>query len=94
MSTHNHPVAQEIYDQLNLNKTILRKNLGDSVDLLRQNNVPMRNFVLKLIETFMEFPENECMVMKADDDVVCGIVMINAAQKAMYARWSECLLFD
>ncbi|RLN61648.1 hypothetical protein BBJ28_00024578, partial [Nothophytophthora sp. Chile5] len=147
MSMHNHPVTQEIFDQLNLNKTILRKNLGDSVDLLRQNNVPMRNLseylsselgkpcwvdtmpqdrsltspptghgvshqqvrnfcqaryggpsaerrVLKLIETFMEFPDNECMVMKVDDDVVCGIVMINAAQKAMYARWGECLLFD
>ncbi|RLN02859.1 hypothetical protein BBJ28_00021202 [Nothophytophthora sp. Chile5] len=38
--------------------------------------------------------DNACMVMKAADNAVCGVMMINAAQKAIYAKWGECLLFD
>ncbi|EGZ17928.1 hypothetical protein PHYSODRAFT_379976, partial [Phytophthora sojae] len=37
---------------------------------------------------------NDCLVLKASDDVVCGVALINQAQKLHYQRWGECLLLD
>ncbi|EGZ14259.1 hypothetical protein PHYSODRAFT_434420, partial [Phytophthora sojae] len=47
-----------------------------------------------MLTKFTDTPGNDAMVLRTDDDVVCGVVLISAAQKKMDQAWGECLLLD
>lgn len=42
-STHRHAITRDIYNRLELKKIIRSEELGVNIDLLYQNNVPIRN---------------------------------------------------
>ncbi|ETP22984.1 hypothetical protein F441_03809 [Phytophthora nicotianae CJ01A1] len=44
-----------------------------------------------LVEAYLTHSGNECLLLEDADGVLCGIVMINAAQKELYKWWGETL---
>lgn len=56
----------------------------------RDTEVTLQYFV----DAFVASPGNYCRVLKEDDGVTCGIILISQAQVEAYRRWGDSMLLD
>ena len=60
----------------------------------RYGGASTEEMVNAVLERYLEEPENDVLVLKDDDDVMSGLVMVSGVQKELYKRWGETLLLD